>query len=313
MWKAVKMQYYHSSKSISLQNTAVACGKFDGIHLGHQALLNQLFDLKQQGLQPTVFTFDTSISAKMAQDGFIYTRKERAHILAQMGIANLAEYVFDEAFASMQPEQFIKTVLVEQLGAKAVVVGEDFRFGCQRSGDITTLEKYAPLYDYQLYVVPKQQDIAGKISSSRIREAILTGDMKKAAAMLGRPYFVMGEVIYGQQLGRTIGMPTANVAVPEHKIVPPKGVYITRSRMEQQVYYGITNIGSKPTVKGTEVGVETYLFDFQENIYGKQMQVEFLQFCRKEQCFSSIEELTEQMHKDAQKARLMLEEYWKKQ
>ena len=305
------MQYYHSKKPISIQNTAVACGKFDGIHLGHQALLNKLFEYEAKGLAPTVFTFDSSISKMMNHDGFIYTGEERRYILSKMGIAYLAEYAFDEAMASMSAKQFIEEILVQQLGAKAIVVGEDFHFGYEREGNVDVLKHYAARYGYELSVVSKQQDNEGRISSSRIRDALCEGNMEKAFAMLGRPYFIKGEVIHGRKLGRTIGMPTANVAVPEGKLVPPRGVYVSRNILRGQTYYGITNIGMKPTVKGEEMGVETFLFDFDADIYGAEMIVEFLHFKRPEQCFENVAELTKQMKKDAEYGRKMAADYKK--
>lgn len=294
------MQYYHNFKEIQLNSTAVACGKFDGIHKGHQALLWQLRKYQEKGLKSAVFTFDSSIISVMSDKlGFIYTSEERRFILEQTGVDYLAEYVFDSQLSRMEPEQFVKQILVEQMGAKVIVVGEDFRFGYQRQGNVHLLKELKTVYDYQLVVVEKQMDGTDKISSSRIREQIAKGHVKQAAQWLGRPYFILGKVIHGRQLGRTIGMPTANIAVPEGKLIPPKGVYVSCNYIGNEKYYGISNIGRKPTVQGETLGVETFLFDFSKDIYGKDMRVEFLDFVRPEQKFDSIAALSEQMHKDA--------------
>ena len=295
------MQYYHNSKPFVLQNTAVACGKFDGIHLGHQELLKQIIFYRQAGLAPTVFSFDPSISKVMPDnDRFIYSSAERQLILEQIGVDYLAEYAFEPKLASLTPKQFIAEILVKQLGAKAIVVGEDFRFGYQRSGSVDTLINYSSQYGYQVYVVAKQKDNIGKISSSRIRQVISQGDMIGARTMLGRYYFIKGEVVHGRQLGRTIGIPTANLAIPDYKLIPPRGVYVTRITVDEQVYYGITNVGNKPTVDGNADGVETYIFDFEGNLYGSEIIVEFLKFRRRECQFESVEELARQMHQDVE-------------
>ena len=304
------MQYYHSSKPFTLKNTAVACGKFDGIHLGHQELLKQLLGYRQQGLAPTVFSFDASISKVMPeQERFIYSSEERRFILEQFGIDYLAEFAFEPKLSSLSPKDFIENILVKQLGAKAIVVGEDFRFGYQRNGSVDTLMNYAAQYGYQLFIVSKQENAGGRISSSRIRQAIAAGDMTDAREMLGRHYFIIGEVVHGRQLGRTIGMPTANLTIPDYKLIPPRGVYVTRTTMNGQVYYGITNIGNKPTVNGDADGVETYLFDFEGDIYGSEIMVEFLEFRRCEQRFDSVDALARQMHQDAEYGRCFAREH----
>lgn len=296
------MQYYHNSKAIQLSATAVACGKFDGLHKGHQALLRQLESYKKQGLKSAIFTFDASIARILPEhSGFICTGPERRFFLERMGMDVLAEYAFDETLAGMDPEQFVREILVEQMGAQAIVVGEDFRFGYRRQGDISLLERFQNHYHYQLKVVEKQADAQGKISSSRIREQLLAGRIEAAQEMLGHPYFILGEVIHGRQLGRTIGMPTANLAVPGDKLLPPNGVYVSRNYIgdREEMHYGITNIGRKPTVNGESLGVETCLFDFERDIYGENMRVELLTFVRPEQKFADVEHLSRQMHRDA--------------
>lgn len=294
------MQYFHDFDTLQLENTVVACGKFDGIHAGHRKLLEQLFFYQEKGFKSTIFTFDASISKVMqGTKGFIYTSEERCFCLEQLGIDYLVEYRFEEPLSRLTPEQFVEQILIRQLGAKVVVVGEDFRFGYQRQGDVELLGRLEKTYGYELVVVSKCMDGSGKVSSSEIRNMLIDGEMEQTARLLGRPYFIRGEVIHGRQLGRSIGMPTANVAVPEGKLIPPNGVYVSRCFLGDRCFYGITNIGTKPTVQGEEVGVETFLFDFDEDIYGEILTVEFLTHVRREQRFHSVEELSAQMHRDA--------------
>ena len=302
------MQYYHNPNSISENATAVACGKFDGIHKGHRALLSELKNLKKQGLTSAVFTFDASISKIIPNySEFIYTGEERRYILEQMGIEVLAEYSFDKSLASLAPEEFIKNILKDRMNAKAVVVGEDFRFGYKRQGDVDLLIQCQKKYGYNLTVVEKQVDEQGKISSSRIREYIKQGNIKRAEEMLESPYFVRGEVVHGKQLGRTMGMPTVNLKVDKHKLLPPNGVYVSRNHLQNEVYYGITNIGVRPTVDGEALGVETHLFDFEREIYGEVISTELLAFERFEKRFSSLEQLQKQMEKDVEFGRRYVE------
>ena len=297
------MQYYHDFESIHLTNTVVACGKFDGIHKGHQKLIEKLLQYEKQGYESAIFTFDSSI-AKVMKNGeeFLFTAEERRYYLEQLGIQHLAEYRFEEPLIHLSPEAFVRDILVGQMGAKVIVVGEEFHFGYQRQGDCEVLRCLSKKYDYQLVVVPryKEEENEEKISSSEIRICLSKGQMEQTNEMLGHPYFIRGEVVHGRQLGRTIGMPTANLQVPTEKLIPPNGVYVTRCRLQERILYGITNIGTKPTVDGRDVGVETYLFSFDEDIYGEEITVEFLHYVRKEQKFDSVAQLIEQMHRDAE-------------
>jgi riboflavin kinase/FMN adenylyltransferase len=297
------MKIYRDFDEIKLHDTVVACGKFDGIHKGHMQLLKTCLNYQKQGYQSAVFTFDASILTIMPDtDGFLNSSSERAWLLQCMGVEQLAEYSFQK-LSGMTPEAFVRDILVSQMGAKVVVVGEDFRFGYKRAGDVQALRAFSDKYGFQLVVVPKFQDDQGKVSSSRIRQAVKHAEMERAADMMGRAYFVRGEVITGKQLGRTIGMPTANMAVPADKLVPPNGVYVTRSQVDGETHYGITNIGTNPTVNGTHVGVETNLYDFDKDIYGCVMCTEFLTFVRPECKFDDVSALRAQMHKDAEYGR----------
>ena len=229
----------------------------------------------------------------------IYTKEERKTILEKRGINILIEHPFTKEFAALTPERFIREVLVEKVGAKVIVVGTDFHFGKNRSGSILDLENLEEECGYHLIVVEKLQLDGKDISSTRIRASLEKGDMEEASALLGRNYSVSGEIIHGNALGRTIQVPTINQKVPSFKLLPPNGVYVSKIHWNDEVYYGITNIGTKPTVNDTsEKTVETNIFDFDKDVYGEKMVVELLHYHRKESRFSSVEALQTQLFKD---------------
>lgn len=297
-----KIMEYINSPDFKLENTAIALGKFEGLHRGHQLLLDEIQKQKNKGLKSAVFTFDMPPKSALSGDrGYeqIYTKEERKQILARRGIDILIEHPFTKEFSSLCPEDFIRKVLVEKAGAKAVVVGTDFRFGKKRSGGIEHLQALSKELGYELIVLHKLTDEEGDISSTRIRELIASGDMEKAEELLGRPCFLMGKVIHGKELGRTIQIPTVNQKVPPNKLTPPNGVYVSRIGVRGKSYYGITNIGVKPTVENENVkGIETNIFDFNENIYDETIVVELLHYKRPEQKFTSVEELKTHMMDD---------------
>ena len=288
---------YITSSDFHFKNTAVALGKFEGIHRGHQLLMDEVKKQELYGLQSVVFTFDRPTRLTLTGDTKykqIYTKEEK-----KRGINILIEHPFTKEFAALTPERFIREVLVEKVGAKVIVVGTDFHFGKNRSGSILDLENLEEECGYHLIVVEKLQLDGKDISSTRIRASLEEGDMEEASALLGRNYSVSGEIIHGNALGRTIQVPTINQKVPSFKLLPPNGVYVSKIHWNDEVYYGITNIGTKPTVNDTsEKTVETNIFDFDKDVYGEKMVVELLHYHRKESRFSSVEALQTQLFKD---------------
>ncbi len=287
-----------------LEQTAVTLGKFDGIHLGHQRLLAHI--LGQPGLSSVLFTFDLHPGNLFSDQEIklIETQRERMHYLEKTGLDVLMAYPFTKETAAMEPIQFVRQILAGQLGAKRVVVGEDFCFGHHRAGTVALLADLAEEYGYELIVCPKVIQAGGVVSSTRIRSLIEQGSMEEAARLLGRPFSVEGTVIRGNRLGHTVGMPTANIRPEETKLLPPNGVYVADVTIRQQTYRGITNIGYKPTIGGeTAPGVETWIFDFTEDIYGEEIKVELLQFVRPEKKFASLEAVKAQVEQDARQAR----------
>lgn len=280
--------------------TVLSIGKFDGLHRGHELLMDYVFQKKKEGMKAVIFTFDVPPKKSLEQDAarVLTTNEEKMHLFEQIGIDYLIECPFTEEIMHMPAEEFLKKI-VEQLSIRCIVAGTDCSFGYQRRGDYRMLQKYAPEYHYEAQIVDKMQYEGRDISSTFIREEIAAGNMEKAELLLGYAYFVQGTVVHGNQIGRTIGIPTINLLPPQEKLLPPFGVYAARVEIDGKRYNGITNIGCKPTIAGDNpVGVETNLFDFHGDLYGKHAKVSLLKWVREEQKFQNVSELKVQMEKD---------------
>lgn len=285
-----------------LNNSAVTLGKFDGIHRGHRKLMEKILEQKKEtGAQAVVLAF-------VSDRKTVLTNSERRDFLEHMGADILLECPLTGAIRHMKAETFIRQVLVGALQASFVTVGEDFRFGFERKGTPELLKKYGGKYGFEVEILSKEMDGSRKISSTYIREELAKGNMEKVSSLLGFDYFVSGIVEHGRGMGHREFFPTANLIPMPEKLLPPNGVYITLSSFGQEIYPGITNVGYKPTVGEIFIGVESYLFDCEKNLYGKNCTVEFRKFLRKEQRFSSYEALKEQIQKDIR----MGEEYFRR-
>ncbi len=287
------------------EDTVVSFGKFDGIHRGHELLLEQLAAEKSGGLKAVLFTFDIPPrrNVEQADAKVLTTNDEKMHLCMQRGVDYLVECPFTPEIMCMEAEDFIEKI-VRQLHAKCMVVGEDFRFGHNRRGDYHMLLDYRGRYGYEVKVVEKMKEGSRDISSTFVREEIAKGNVERANRLLGYPYFVTGTVLHGNHIGRTIGVPTINQLPPAEKLLPPNGVYVTEVYAEGRKYRGVTNVGCKPTIAGENpVGVETHLLDFAADIYGKSVTVEFLSRVRGERKFPSVDALREQLQNDIAYAR----------
>lgn len=298
------MKYIWNTTDFHLQNTAVSLGKFDGFHVGHRLLIEYVTSLKEKGYQAVTFSFfqhpGNFVSQEMSRK-LIYTEKEKVKKAKELGSDYFISYPFNKEVMLTEPEEFVRNVLVERLDAKVVVVGKDYHFGRNREGNVAVLEELGKRYGFEVMAFDKVVLDGDQVSSTRIRQELMNGNMEMANELLGEPYSITGEVVYGNQIGRTLGMPTANIVPAPEKLVPPNGVYASRIYVDGSIYYGITNIGYKPTVAGKhEKGVETFIFDFSESIYGKEIRVDFYAYERGEQKFNSLEELKEQMERDCQ-------------
>lgn len=282
--------------------SAVAIGKFDGIHLGHRKLLEKIIQQKEKGYLATVFTFDTSAAAFFGgDDKELTTREEKRRLFARMGMDVLIEFPLNQETAATPPNVFVEEYIIRQMKAAYICAGMDVSFGQRGAGNYQLLQQYAAAGDYRIEIIDKVMAGGEEVSSTRVREAIRSGEMKLANEMLGTAYSLTGVVAHGRRLGRTIGMPTANLLPEKDKLLPPNGVYYSRVRYQDKVYKAISNIGCKPTVSAEMVlGVESYLYDFTEDIYGKEITVELLEFRRPEMKFADVEALKTQMEKDIQ-------------
>lgn len=292
--------------------TVVTIGKFDGRHKGHQKLLGQMLEFKKQkGYKTAVFTFDAAPVARISGtvQKVITTNQERRNNMAKMGIDYLAEYPFTSDVIHLPAKEFVREILIGKMNAKAIVVGTDCGFGYQRSGNAGLLRELADIYGYELEVVIKEKDEQRDISSTYIKEELSRGRIEKANRLLGEPYAIHGTVVHGNHVGGPVlGFPTVNIIPPEEKFLPPFGVYVSRVLTDKGCYGGITNIGKKPTVeKDSPTGVETFIFGLNEDLYGKNIEVQLLNFERPERKFDSLEELRQQLERDKEYGLLYLD------
>lgn len=282
-------------------DAAVAIGKFDGMHLGHRKLLEAVLEKKKQGLLACVLTFDPSPAVFFGfSDGYeLNTKEEKRALFEKLGVDVLVEFPMRVETAKMSPKDFVEDILVKRMHTKWMIAGTDVSFGDKGAGDAKLLEQLSTVYDYELVTIDKVQYEGEDISSTRIRKCLEKGQIDYVTRLLGAPYFISGTVIHGKALGRKMGMPTVNILPAENKLMPPCGVYFSQVHMDGKVYPAISNIGYKPTVNKERVlGVETYLYNFDEDIYEKEISVSLLSYKRPEKQFATIDDLKRQMEED---------------
>jgi riboflavin kinase/FMN adenylyltransferase len=289
---------FHSDKK-----TIVTLGTFDGVHLGHAAILKKLTQNTQNGaFESTVLTFFPH--PRMVLQGksdlkLLNTINEKIELLEKIGIDNLIIHPFDEKFAELSAEAFVSTVLVDQLRVQKIIIGYDHRFGKNRTANIDDLISFGAQYGFEVEQISAQEIDEISISSTKIRTALEEGDIQLANDYLGYSYFLSGTVVKGKQLGRTIGFPTANIALDEeYKLVPQNGVYVVQAEIDGNFIFGMMNIGFNPTVQGKQKTIEAHFFDFEADIYNRKIQVAILQRIRSEKKFETIELLTKQLEED---------------
>lgn len=286
-------------------------GNFDGVHLGHQAIIQQLAHIAEDaGLPAVLMTFEPQPQEFFAGDNAparLTRFREKWDVLETSSLDRVLCLRFNRALASLPPEEFIEQLLLARLGVKYIVVGDDFRFGRNGAGDISLLRSVGENNGFQALNCHTYQFNERRISSSWIRETLAQGDLVLARQLLGRPYSMQGHVTYGDQLGRTIGFATANIAL-QRSVSPLTGVYAVQVLgLSGHALAGVANIGTRPTVGGLQTRLEVHLFDFEENIYGRYIKVLFLKKIRNEQRFDSFATLQEQIRRDAEQARAILE------
>lgn len=283
------------------KDTAVAIGKFDGMHRGHGSLLQEVLKKKEEGLATCVFTFDPSPAVFFGfSDGReLSTREEKRKLLEGLGVDYLIEFPMTTETAGMEPEVFIEEILVNRLHTKWIVAGTDISFGKKGAGNAALLEGLATQYGYRLTTIEKVKVDDTEISSTLVRKHVELGDMEYVETLLGTPYTISGKVVHGKALGRKMGMPTINIVPEATKLLPPCGVYCSTVILEGKEYPAISNIGYKPTVaENLALGVETYLYDFERDIYDEEVTVCLYKFLRPEMRFDSMETLRKQVLSD---------------
>ncbi|MGN0400702.1 MAG: bifunctional riboflavin kinase/FAD synthetase [Acetatifactor sp.] len=283
------------------KDTAAAIGKFDGVHIGHRRLLEEILECKKEGLKACVFTFDPAPTVFFGQpDGRELTSREEKRILFErMGVDILIEFPLTLETAAMQPRDFVTKVLAEQMNVRLLAAGRDLSFGAKGAGDAALLQKMSRELGFRVKIIDKVCIDGQEVSSTLVRRQVEEGNLVLAKRFLGMPYLVAGEVVRGNQIGRTLGFPTVNLVPGPGKLLPPAGVYYSEVRLRGRRYRAITNVGCKPTVTDEGINtVETYLYDFDGDIYGETIEVYLHEFRRPEQRFESLEQLKRQLESD---------------
>lgn len=287
----------------SKNQTIATLGTFDGVHLGHEKIIERLTQsASDENFESLVLTFFPHPRMVLQNDGTIKllnTIQERAVLLEKAGLDNLIIHPFDQKFSQMEAEEFVKTILVEQFNIKKIIIGHDHRFGRNRSADINDLIGFGKIYNFEVEQISAEEIDEVSISSTKIRNALDAGNIALANEYLGYNYFLSGKVIHGKQLGRTINFPTANIQIEEdYKLIPQNGVYIVKSFIAGNLVYGMMNIGTNPTVDGKKQSIEVHYLDFEGDLYDQNIAVEFLQRIRSEEKFPSFDALRQQIEND---------------
>lgn len=309
--------YNHIDEFKQIKNAVVTIGTFDGVHIGHQKIISRLQEVaRQKGGETVILTFFPHPRMILHPDDLniklISTMDEKAERLANLGIDHLIITPFTRDFSNLSPQEYIREVLVKKIGTNQIIIGYDHRFGKDRSGGLKELQRYSSELDYEVEEILKQDIDDVAISSTKIRNAILSGDAKTAENFLGYPFTLTGKVIKGDQIGRQLGFPTANLFIVEsYKLIPADGIYAVHvdfKNEESNLKHsnGMAYIGHRPTINGMSRNIEVNIFDFKEDIYGQTIRLNFLDYMRGDQKFNSLQELKEQLHLDEEKARSLL-------
>jgi len=290
------------------EKTYVTIGTFDGVHFGHQKIIEKLIDeAKKAGKKSVVLTFFPHPRMVLQKDvslELINTIEERATLLEKTGLDYLIIHPFSKEFSRMTALEFVRDILVNQLNISKLIIGYDHHFGKNREGNITQLTEYSHLYDFKVEEIPAQDIDDVSVSSTKIRRALATGNLKTANNFLGYNFMLNGNVVNGKKLGGKIGYPTANIDIKEsYKLIPKTGVYIVKSTIDKKTIFGMMNIGNRPTVNGNHQTIEVHFFDFNQNLYDRNLTIELIYFLRDEEKFDSVEILIQQLKKDEKTAR----------
>ncbi|WP_052910303.1 bifunctional riboflavin kinase/FAD synthetase [Riemerella anatipestifer] len=282
--------------------TALSIGMFDGVHLGHQSIIKNLKKISnEKKLSSGLLTFwphPRTIFNPNENLKLLNTLTEKTSLIENLGVDFLFLQNFDEDFRNLSADDFVKKILVDKLNVKYLIIGYDHRFGKDKKGDFSLLQKMATEFDFEVQQLDAIQLENQNISSTKIRNAIASGDFKSANDMLGYHYPLSGKVIHGKKIGRTIGYPTANISIDDIKLLPKKGAYIVEVWIDNLFYKGMLSVGTNPTVSGTELSVEVYILDFNKDIYDQDITIKFRDFLHEEIKFDGLEALIKKLDED---------------
>ena len=296
--------YNHIDEFTPLKNAVVTIGTFDGVHQGHRQIIAGIKELaRQTGGETVILTFFPHprmiIHPEDQTLKLITTIHERAALLEQLGVDHLIITPFSRDFSNQTAEAYIRDILVNKIGTRKIIIGYDHRFGKDRRGGLSDLQQAGPVYGFEVIEIPEQDIDHVAVSSTRIREALLRADIEQANNFLGYPFFITGKVIRGNQIGRQIGYPTANLLVEEnYKIIPADGIFASTVEIAGQIYQGMSYIGHRPTINGMTRNIEVNIFDFNQDIYNQTVKMNFIHFVRHDVKFTSLDGLKEQLAQD---------------
>lgn len=300
---AFNMKMNNFKENSFRKNTITTIGTFDGVHVGHQKILKSLIEIgKKEDLESVVLTFfphPRIVLQKDTEIKLINTIDERISILKSLGLDQIVVQKFTKEYSRLTATEFVRDILVNKLKIKTVIVGYDHHFGRNRSANIDDLKEFGQHYDFNVIEIPAQDINHVSVSSTKIRKALAEGDIETANKYLGYQFMLTGKVVTGNSLGKTLDFPTANIFIEEsYKLIPKMGVYIVNSVIDGKTVYGMMNIGKKPTLEGKIQTIETHFFNFDQDLYGKTLQVNLMKRIRNEEKFSSIMDLKNQLIKD---------------
>ncbi len=304
----MKTIYGNENFAFDKRGTAVGLGNFDGLHVGHMALVNTLIsEAGIHNLESVIYTFTKHPENILRKDLFtlqLTTVRKRIQLLSQTTLDNVCFDEFDEEYSRIEPEDFVKQILLNKLGARLVVSGFNYRFGYMGKGDVNLLKALGKKHDFSVIVIPPVKVDNELVSSTAIRKYVAGGDMEKVSKLLGRHYSITGEVMDGKRLGRRIGFPTANLHPEDYLVMPHDGVYLTKTLYRGEFYSGLTNIGMNPTFGDvSKIKAETHIINFDEDIYRSSIEVFFLAKLRDEIKCKDARDLSTQIHRDVQAAK----------
>lgn len=297
------MKTLSSIKEYNNKKSVVTIGTFDGVHIGHKKILERIiFNANELNCESVVLTFFPHPRMVLQDNSVVKllnTVDEKILLLEKTGIDNLIIHPFNKEFSRLTAEEFVKEILVNQLNIRKIIIGYDHRFGRNRTADINDLIAFGEEYSFEVEQISAQEINDNAVSSTKIRNAILEGNIALANNYLGYNYFFSGIVVKGKQLGRTLGFPTANIKINEdYKLIPKNGVYIVKSNYDKKPIFGLMNIGTRPTVDGTNQTIEVFFLDFDNTIYDETLTIEIIEFIRDEQKFDSLNDLKNQINED---------------